>query len=824
VKSVHSPSRRLVDGYVAWLIRHRWLVLVASILVAGVGGYLALRMPVHSDLATLLPPQRPSVRALKVMQQRVQPFGSVQVVIDATTPEQAARASDEMSTRIRTLPPELVRVFSSDDSVKNQFVWNNRFMLAPTDELRETRDELKRQIEQAKLEANPLYISLDDPKEPVGENKLETLEARLEDIENKAKQPKPWASRDGHVRVLIIQTAFASSETKKSNRLLGALSRMAEETKSITGPGTSIGFAGNVTFGMYEHDSVLDGMAKSGIITVLLVAFGLLLYYRSGKLVLGILYALLVGVAATAAVAWLTVGHLNVMTAFLFAIVVGNGINAGLILAARFIEERQKLDDLPAISEAVAGSMRGTVAAAATASVAYVSLLVADFRGFRQFGAIAGVGILLTWITTYTVLPALLSVIAKRLPQTRPSGLGNVLAAILPERKRRLMLVIGAGITLVALVITTMFIGRGPFAHDWRDLQSSSREIEQTRNIDRRGQSAFDPNSIPSGGAFQFAIATQRREDVAPLVKKIRAENAARSPEQRWLDSCYSMDDLVPSDQAEKQTLLADIRRLLDDEALQASLTDEERARLERLRPPQDIPLIRDEDVPYELAWPFIERDGTRGKLIVLRGARRFKAFNVDHRLEFAGEVRRIELPPGAVVAGEALVFAEIIETMEGDALEMISFAVIGSALMVLLLVGFRRHGFVTLVCGFSGVLVMIAACATIGVKVHFLDLIALPITIGIGIEYAVNLVARSRQRVALGSGDLLRTTGGTVLVCSFTTSVGYGTLLLSANGGIRAFGLAALLGEIACIAMALVVAPAWLSAWHARATRSNPR
>ena len=32
------------------------------------------------------------------------------------------------------------------------------------------------------------------------------------------------------------------------------------------------------------------------------------------------------------------------------------------------------------------------------------------------------------------------------------------------------------------------------------------------------------------------------------------------------------------------------------------------------------------------------------------------------------------------------------------------------------------------------------------GLSVHFLDLIALPITVGIGIDYAVNLAARERQ------------------------------------------------------------------------------
>ena len=243
------------------------------------------------------------------------------------------------------------------------------------------------------------------------------------------------------------------------------------------------------------------------------------------------------------------------------------------------------------------------------------------------------------------------------------------------------------------------------------------------------------------------------------------------------------------------------------------------------MRPrPADLEPVTDADVPHELAWPFIEKDGSIGRLVVVRGASRFKSFNVDHRLEFAGEVKRLELPPGALVAGEAMVVADIIEVMEADAPNMIVFALAGSIVAVFLVIGLRRHGLVTLACGMGGVIVMIAACASVGLKVHFLDLIALPITIGIGIDYAVNIAARDRQDGQRGPQHLLRTIGGTVLMCSFTTAVGYGTLMLSANGGIRAFGEAALLGEITCLAIAVMACPAWLTLLRQRDVRRQVR
>ena len=47
--------------------------------------------------------------------------------------------------------------------------------------------------------------------------------------------------------------------------------------------------------------------------------------------------------------------------------------------------------------------------------------------------------------------------------------------------------------------------------------------------------------------------------------------------------------------------------------------------------------------------------------------------------------------------------------------------------------------------------------------------------------------------------------------LCSFTTVVGYASLLFSANQGIRSFGLAALIGEVTCIGAAIALAPALL-------------
>jgi predicted RND superfamily exporter protein len=59
---------------------------------------------------------------------------------------------------------------------------------------------------------------------------------------------------------------------------------------------------------------------------------------------------------------------------------------------------------------------------------------------------------------------------------------------------------------------------------------------------------------------------------------------------------------------------------------------------------------------------------------------------------------------------------------------------------------------------------------------------------------------------------DPRRATRQAVMLCSWTTTVGYGSLLLSGNAGIVSFGLTAILGEATCLVAALTLAPALLA------------
>ncbi len=109
-----------------------------------------------------------------------------------------------------------------------------------------------------------------------------------------------------------------------------------------------------------------------------------------------------------------------------------------------------------------------------------------------------------------------------------------------------------------------------------------------------------------------------------------------------------------------------------------------------------------------------------------------------------------------------------------------------------------------------TGIAWMAGTMTVMKLRLNFLNFVALPITFGIGVDYAVNVMRRYAQEVEAGTGNdpieaAVQETGGAIVVCSLTTIFGYSSLLTSANRALNSFGLAAVIGEVACVLAAVL-------------------
>jgi predicted RND superfamily exporter protein len=115
------------------------------------------------------------------------------------------------------------------------------------------------------------------------------------------------------------------------------------------------------------------------------------------------------------------------------------------------------------------------------------------------------------------------------------------------------------------------------------------------------------------------------------------------------------------------------------------------------------------------------------------------------------------------------------------------------------------------------GVLWLAGATMLLHIKINFCNFVAYPITFGIGVDYAVNVMTRYMQDGQRDVTGAVRSTGAAVGLCSLTTIIGYSSLLLAKNRALFLFGATAVLGEIACLTAAVVALPALLVALRRR-------
>jgi predicted RND superfamily exporter protein len=802
-----GPTPRFAAWYARGILRWRWWIAAIAIAVTAGAARYAITLPVYTDFSYLLPPSARSVQDLRQIEKRTRVIGTAMVAVESKDPAARERAALLLRKKLLPLEPRLISSLTFDESAARKFGWEHRWLFASLDDLKAAREALEQRVNNAK---NPLAVQIDD------EDGADALQQKLADAEKKRDDPGELVSKDGTLQMMIIRTAFSSADSASDIELVASIQRAVDEVKAEV-PGTDIGVAGDVLVTLAEHDAILQGMLIATLVTVLLVGVALLLFYRSVLTVGALSWSLMVGTIATFALTRGTIGHLNIATAFLSSIVIGNGINCGIIVTARYLEElRSHRTGEDAMARALAGTLKGTLAASLTAATAYASLVITDFRGFRHFGVIGGLGMVLCWISAYTVLPACLGILERsgRInPRTEPA-IGRWLARLVPA-KLGLTTAIVLGLAAVAGGITTWFLTHHPFESNFRNLRTYNAALTEEGRWMGKIDAAFGQGI--SGG---FVIAMPSRDKVVPLVAQLRAMDEGKDREHKLFSRLNTLDDLLPPDQAAKLDQLHQIDALITDH-LEDMNADDQKLALQ-LRPPQDLRALGDNDLPEELAWPFIEADGTRGKIILAMSGWGYEIWNADDLVRFSDDVRKLDLD-GGLLGGTAFVFADVLRSIESDGPRATLASLVGAALVVLVIMGWSRHTFTTLVCCVVGTTFMLAAARALDMHINFLDFVALPITIGIGIDYSVNIAARDRLDGPGHAKDVLHTVGGAVALCSYTTIVGYGTLLLSQNRAIRSFGAAAILGEATCLTTALILAPAllWVLARRAAAKRT---
>lgn len=813
--------------FIRFVVQHKVSVLIVALLLSIAGLNQAINLRVDTDFSKLIPPEYNSVQAIEKLRATVGSESSVDVAIVSPSFEITRRFTEDLIPRAMALQGDNYDepYFSRADYRRDtEFLKDNALYFSTEAELDQLENYLLDKIDESRLAANPFFFDLEDEEE---EPEPDTTAEALQETYNEIVGKDFPVSEDSTTMVVRFYPTGSLTNLNFIKQMYADLEALTEEMQPASyHPDVEVVVAGRPLRQYTEVKAIEDDVKNSfgaGAGTVLLVVVLYFLFKsytaRSGgqfspKLlfskilrlpVLALLIALplLMSLCWTFSIAYLRFETLNLMTATLGLVLFGLGIDFGIHFYARYTEERALGKSvIDAIEETFASTGQAiTIGALSTASALYI-LVLADFRGFSEFGFIAGTGILFALIAMLVIMPALIALFEQigllKLETDAPKSQAQ------PHSARRYpaarMVVIAS---ILAVVTSIILLPRVEFEYNFGSLEPVYESYNQKRDYITR---VFN-NSKNRNPAY---IVVDDPAEVPPILTAVRTQISqdTLSPTIRKIESMQDRFPGTAEEQEAKLERIAAIRELLDDPFL-SSEPSEDFDRLRRAA--QTTAPVAIEQVPDYLKTQFTSKSGVMGNFIIiypsvgLSDGRKSMAFSDD-----VGEVTTAD---GKVyhAGSSSLIAADMLRLMQAEAPWMI----LATFLIVLVLMwinfGSMRWALLATIPLVVGVLWMLLTMELLGLKLNFYNLIVLPAVLGIGNDAGVHIVHRYREE---GPGSLmavLRSTGEHVTMGSLTTMIGFAGLLLSFHPGLHTIGQLAVVGIGATLISALVFLPALL-------------
>jgi hopanoid biosynthesis associated RND transporter like protein HpnN len=615
--------------------------------------------------------------------------------------------------------------------------------------------------------------------------------------------------------------------------------RQAARDLNLAGEyGARVRLTGPVPIANEEFATVQDGAIVNGIGTVLVVLLILWMALHSAKIISAVFLNLFIGLSITTAVGLWMVGSLNLLSIAFAVLFVGLGVDFGIQFSVRYRSERFKSDDLRLALEKAAERSAVPLSLAAMATAAgFLSFLPTDYKGISELGKIAGVGMLVAFTTSITVLPALLRLLNPP-GESEPVGYAFLAPVDYFLEKHRVVIIVGTLLIAVAGLPLLYFL-----RFDFNPINLRSPKVESIATF-------LDLRSDPNTGANAINVMTNSDADARKIEERL-----SKVPEVLRV---MSLDSFVPEDQPAKLKLIGQGAKILNPalnpDSIDAPPSDQEnveslKGSAENLRRtagdakgPGAVASRRLADALSKLAdSDQATRDKTQAifvsplKVVLDQLRNSLQAQPVSLKTLPADLVNswktkdgltRVEaLPRGDPNDNDTLrKFAAAVLVAEPNAIggpvsilksgDTVVRAFIHAGITALLVISFllwlalRRvtDVLLTLVPLLVAGAVTLEICVLIGLPLNFANIVALPLLLGVGVAFKIYYVTAWRSgRTNLLQSSLTRA----IFFSALTTATAFGSLWLSSHPGTASMGKLLALSLVTTLAAVLLFQPA---------------
>lgn len=804
--------------YARWvdaIARHRRTILAGSALCCVLSALSITRLRLDMDVLTMLPHGRPAFDNFKMFVEHFGELDELIVLVHEAPPRTLRTFADRFATELATLDT-VTRVQSRVDSdqIMQGLLGRYLYNYVPA----AAYDDLQRRLTppgiDARLVANrailnaPLDISSGRQiaEDPLGIRRLAAT-ALLESLGGGSGGGDGYlASRDGSALLVIVRPTASPFDIIFTERFMRQVRAAEARARQATGDEMPrVDYTGGYVYALEDKATLQHDVTQYTLLALGAVVLTFLAGYRNLRILPFVTYPLIVTTVIDFAFSVLLYDQLNAASLAFAAILYGLSIDTAIHFYTRLVHERQQRPLQDAVVATLAALGRATVIAATTTAAVFAVISLSCLSAVQQLGAMTAMGMLINIGVFFVLYPALALSMGNRAVQlgtlTTPG-----LARLAGASAKHAWPVTGATVVLAAVcVVLASRVGLDATLTHLRPGQSEALRIEELIAT-RFGENGDGGAVVVRRDGLEAAL--RDAEVVAGQLDRYRAEGLIRE--------VHSVRAVLPS-VATQRARLARYAALPRAEAvatLAAALPRHGfalapfREFLTQFAAQRDA-VVTLEDPALAALQPVIER------YVRVRDGAYFVATYVDPApgRSFVEIATRLEQDAGAigpVVASRLLLEEELERVLRQELTMFLLLAVAGNLVLLSRTAGGLGVAVILMLPAVLAVLLVFAGMTIAGIALDPVNLIVLPLILGIGVDDAVYLYAGVRS--GLRVDDAMLESGRALVMTSYTEIAGFGCLALSRSPALGTMGLLAGAGLLASLIGTLVVLPAVLA------------
>ncbi|MAS82260.1 MAG: hypothetical protein CMF45_06190 [Legionellales bacterium] len=645
---------------------------------------------------------------------------------------------------------------------------------------------------------------------------------------------------------IVLQTKDNSRSLLPDEDIIEYVRSTIESLKLASNTSIQVRLTGGAVLSYEELKSVSEANIQAILVSFILVGIILSIGLGSVYLVFSCLITLIFGLITTTAFATATIGELNLISVAFAVLYIGLGIDFAIHLLLRFREEKISISNSRhALQISITHISKSLILCAVTTAIGFYSFIPTDYLGVAELGWIAGSGMFISLIFTFTFLPALLTFI-KSTPRLdlQNKCMNPVLEIIIN---------IPYKYTKIILLLTLMIIIGLSFQYDKLDFDTNTLNLQDPGNesVQTYRDLLKDSKTSPWNGI----LLNKNSIDIQSVKTDIES--------LPLVDKVISINDFIPEEQEDKLFIIDDINLLLG--TLSSSGTNSEINNKERFDTIKMIigkldsmsEDVMDEELTslkknlYDLSLKLVTSTSDEkinrveqqllksfpGRIRTLSEA--LNAEHVDsnnipaeiHDRWVSENHYKIKISPVENLNDNAamkrfvkelqaydnkVIGSPIISIEAGKAVitafkSAFTYALIAIVILLILLIKIKTDALIILSSVFTGGVFTFGFMLLFNIPLNFANIIGLPLLLGIGIDSGIHITDRFRQEHNSKKNIFMTSSSRGVFVSSLTTICSIGNLAFSSHQGTASMGLLLSIGLTSMMISTMLVLPAFL-------------